>query len=199
MTTGIYAIVNRTTGDRYVGQSVNIEKRWAGHRNVLRSGKASSRALQEAWNHYGEAVFDFVILETCEAQDLDRREQHHMLKGSSLNHVTGYVEPLAIERELGIDPNDTEIDLEQMFEDALSKDGTSEINSPEEFRKKLEDMLRLGVQLEAMVEASEDYVTLSDLGDDRLIEVMWQNVSEGVNGAMGAIPEILRRMEQLKV
>ena len=65
MTTGIYAIVNRETGDRYVGQSVNIEKRWSEHGRILGAGKASSPALQEAWNHFGGATFDFQILEQC--------------------------------------------------------------------------------------------------------------------------------------
>ncbi|MEY8800156.1 GIY-YIG nuclease family protein [Leisingera sp. XS_AS12] len=199
MTTGIYAIVNRTTGDRYVGQSVNIEKRWAEHRRALTSGRASSPALQEAWNSYGEATFDFRILERCEPEDLDQREQSHMLKGSSLNRVTQYVEPLAIERELGIDPNELEVDLNQMLEDLLSEDAEAAISSPDELWQTLEEMLRLNTKIAALLEAAEPYVLNSELHDDRLIETLWEKTADGVHGVSGAIPEILRRMDQLKV
>ena len=37
--TGIYLITNKNTGLRYVGQSVNIKKRWKDHLSGLIHGK----------------------------------------------------------------------------------------------------------------------------------------------------------------
>lgn len=63
MTAGIYAITNTVNGHQYVGQSEDIEQRWALHRSQLGKGKHHSRYLQRAWNAHGPDCFTFVILE----------------------------------------------------------------------------------------------------------------------------------------
>lgn len=60
---GIYAIVNRVNGRRYIGSAVKIQERWSGHRRTLRGNRHRNRHLQRAWDKYGESAFDFVILE----------------------------------------------------------------------------------------------------------------------------------------
>lgn len=60
---GIYAIVNTLTQDRYIGSSGDIAMRHKQHKGLLRQGKHYARLLQEAWNSYGEEAFEFVILE----------------------------------------------------------------------------------------------------------------------------------------
>lgn len=72
---GIYAITHTPTGRRYVGQSNNIEKRFLQHRKALQRGKHYNAKLQRAWNQYGGAEFEFVVLEQCEADRLTEREQ----------------------------------------------------------------------------------------------------------------------------
>lgn len=39
MSTGIYKISNKITGDYYIGSAVNIERRFYEHKNSLRSDK----------------------------------------------------------------------------------------------------------------------------------------------------------------
>lgn len=61
---GIYEIVNKTNGKRYIGsteQSFTI--RWRNHRSLLRANRHHSRHLQNAWNKYGEDSFEFRVLE----------------------------------------------------------------------------------------------------------------------------------------
>jgi hypothetical protein len=60
---GIYAIVNILTQDQYIGSSGDIAARLKQHKGLLRQGKHHARLLQEAWNSYGEEVFQFAILE----------------------------------------------------------------------------------------------------------------------------------------
>lgn len=61
---GIYRITNTSTGQHYIGSSLNIRKRWNRHREQLRQGEHHSLKLQRAWNKYGEQQFEFSVLET---------------------------------------------------------------------------------------------------------------------------------------
>ncbi len=72
---GIYAIVNRANGKRYIGRSEHIERRWLVHLSELKNGRHHSFKLQAAWNKYGERNFHFMILDHCEKDQLHRREQ----------------------------------------------------------------------------------------------------------------------------
>lgn len=76
---GIYAIVYRETGIRYIGQSVDIRNRWRIHRNDLARGVHHSPYLQRMWNKYGSDAFDFVILEAItDIATLTAREQEYL-------------------------------------------------------------------------------------------------------------------------
>lgn len=76
MTTGIYIILNTVNNHKYIGQSKNIESRWVGHVSSLRKGKHANPHFQNAWNKYGEDLFGFQVLEECEPNCLDEREQY---------------------------------------------------------------------------------------------------------------------------
>ncbi len=73
---GIYAIVNKINGKRYIGSAVSFKKRWYIHVCRLRKGTHHSPKLQNGWNKYGEESFEFVELECCEKEELIKREQH---------------------------------------------------------------------------------------------------------------------------
>lgn len=62
-TSGIYQILNTVTGDFYIGRTSNFKQRWHTHRSLLRRNIHTNSYLQHAWNKYGEAAFQFVILE----------------------------------------------------------------------------------------------------------------------------------------
>lgn len=63
---GIYQIVNKINNHSYIGSSRNITRRWTIHKYHLEKTNHHSAYLQRAWKKYGNAVFDFVILEYIE-------------------------------------------------------------------------------------------------------------------------------------
>jgi len=74
---GIYKITNKTNGKRYIGQSINIEKRFKDHKTPSRR---KFGALGKAFAKYGVQNFDFEIIEICEARNLDKREMYYIAK-----------------------------------------------------------------------------------------------------------------------
>lgn len=50
----IYYIINKETGKRYVGQTINIKSRKEKHYTALRNNRHHSHKLQRAFNKYGE-------------------------------------------------------------------------------------------------------------------------------------------------
>lgn len=62
MTAGIYYITNKVNGHKYVGSSVDIERRWKQHKCILRGYCHDNSHLQAAWNKYGEDAFEFKIM-----------------------------------------------------------------------------------------------------------------------------------------
>lgn len=73
---GIYYIENSVNGKRYIGSSVDIKRRLAGHLNNLRKGKHVNVVLTRAWEKYGESAFTTGICEEVSVHsDLMAREQ----------------------------------------------------------------------------------------------------------------------------
>jgi group I intron endonuclease len=58
---GIYKILNKINNKVYVGESLDIERRWDEHKEDLNNNKHHSKKLQLAWNKYGEESFEFLI------------------------------------------------------------------------------------------------------------------------------------------
>lgn len=78
----VYAIVNEINGDRYVGSSVNSQRRYRSHVRMLATGKHHSQHLQRAWLKYGPECFSLRVLEfVADGVDLAPREQFHMSLG----------------------------------------------------------------------------------------------------------------------
>lgn len=59
---GIYKIRNKLNNKTYIGESMNVERRWEEHRNDLNSGVHHSWKLQEDWNNHGEDNFEFSFI-----------------------------------------------------------------------------------------------------------------------------------------
>jgi len=62
---GIYTIRQIGTSNCYIGSSKNVFDRWRLHEFALQRNKHHSIYLQRAWNKYGPAAFEFVLLEVC--------------------------------------------------------------------------------------------------------------------------------------
>lgn len=93
---GIYMLVNKVTGKRYVGSSRNCARRKSEHISKLCRGAHINKKLQAAWNKYGEDAFEFVVafsvlnvdqIETIEQQFLD--EMQAVATGYNLAPVAG--------------------------------------------------------------------------------------------------------------
>ena len=82
---GIYAIVNKLNGKRYVGSAKVLSKRKREHFARLKKGNHHSTALQHAWDKYGEGAFVFDVLLTCSPESLLAEEQAEIDKKSEYN------------------------------------------------------------------------------------------------------------------
>jgi hypothetical protein len=73
--TGIYQIVNKINGKRYIGSAVDLRKRKLQHLYHLRNNKHVNKHLQKSYNKYGEKFFKFEIILYCINKDLIFFEQ----------------------------------------------------------------------------------------------------------------------------
>lgn len=69
---GIYKIVNKETGKTYIGQSVNIERRFKEH--CCKKDLVIDQAIEK----HGKENFEFEIIEECDVSQLNEREQYYI-------------------------------------------------------------------------------------------------------------------------
>ena len=72
--TGIYLVTNKLNGHQYVGQSVNIKRRWMKHK--CPSSITNDRIINKAYRKYGFDNFDYQVIEECSEEMLDEREKY---------------------------------------------------------------------------------------------------------------------------
>lgn len=87
---GIYCILNKESGKRYIGQSVDIYTRWKKHQYDLNNNKHCNKYLQYAWNVDQEKSFNFYIVEECNPNELNEKEIYWMDYYNVLNKSYGY-------------------------------------------------------------------------------------------------------------
>lgn len=88
MHTGIYKYENKINKKIYIGQSVNIEKRYRQHLYCAENSIKNKMAIDRAIEKYGIDNFDFSIVEECRVEDLDDREKYWIAYYNS--YKTGY-------------------------------------------------------------------------------------------------------------
>ncbi|HWQ32448.1 MAG TPA: GIY-YIG nuclease family protein [Blastocatellia bacterium] len=87
---GVYQIRCLPNGKIYVGSAVDLRARWHQHRLSLRRGNHRNRHLQKAWNKYGEANFEFSILELTGRSNLLSAEQSWIDQTGCADRKTGF-------------------------------------------------------------------------------------------------------------
>lgn len=87
---GIYSITNTVNDKKYIGQSVNIERRLSNHKWALKHNKHNNDHLQKSFNKYGEDCFVFEIICECDQNQLDEREQFYIELYDCMNQCCGY-------------------------------------------------------------------------------------------------------------
>ena len=74
---GIYMLTNKLTGDIYVGQSIDLRKRFLNYFNLSYLSRRNELIISRAIIKYGYSNFSVTILEYCDKCELDVREQHY--------------------------------------------------------------------------------------------------------------------------
>ena len=75
---GIYLLTNLLTKDQYVGQSIDLGKRFTKYFTLSYLKNRNSLVISRALIKYGYANFSISILEYCDKDILNEREQYHM-------------------------------------------------------------------------------------------------------------------------
>lgn len=88
---GIYTITNTINGLKYVGGTINIDRRWQQHRKSLKNNSHRSIYLQADYNKYGESAFEYKIIEQLtDKSQLLIREQYWYDKYEPFKRENGY-------------------------------------------------------------------------------------------------------------
>ena len=82
--TGIYKITNTTNDKCYIGQSRDIEARWAKHLSAYKS--SPDWELYRAFKKYGISAFKFEVIEECSIEELNEREIYWIAQYDSFNN-----------------------------------------------------------------------------------------------------------------
>lgn len=95
---GIYKIECKITKEKYVGQSIDIKRRWQEHKTQLEKNLHYNYKLQEVYNVYGKKNLKFSIIEKCDKEHLNEIEQRYIDAGDfslNVNLLVGHggVEP----------------------------------------------------------------------------------------------------------
>jgi hypothetical protein len=85
---GIYKITNLVNGKVYIGQSVNIEKRFNKHKTTAfnQNSKSYDYPLYCAIRKYGLDNFSFDVIEECLQSDLNDKEKYYIEKYDACNN-----------------------------------------------------------------------------------------------------------------
>ena len=77
---GIYMLTNKLTNDIYIGQSIDISKRFRNYFNLSYLKSKDSYIISRGLIKYGYSNFSVTILEYCDISDLTLREQYYFDK-----------------------------------------------------------------------------------------------------------------------
>ena len=95
--TGVYKITNQETGECYIGQAVDVAKRWKDHAKCgLGIDTPASNKLYKAIQEYGIWNFSWELLEKCDKELLNEKEKYYIELYDSKNY--GYNSSIGIKK-----------------------------------------------------------------------------------------------------
>ena len=86
---GVYQIYNTETGKRYIGSSIDVERRLKEHKRNLKSHKHRNQHLQNAWNKYEEYLIRLVSAEELSEDAVIFLSQNDQRYAENLRKVSG--------------------------------------------------------------------------------------------------------------
>lgn len=117
---GIYGITNLINDKKYIGQSIDIYKRWKDHIDALEENKHYNVHLQRSWNLYGKENFHFSILEECPVEELNQKEMFYVDKFDA--YYNGYNQTLGGDGSVGYQHSETIIEKMKQIQSERFKD-----------------------------------------------------------------------------
>lgn len=90
ISSGIYEIVCLPTGQRYIGQAIDVQSRLSNHRGRLLRNKHRNHKLQSAFNTCGARSFEFRIVEAGPPGELTRLERKWIALHGARNPQRGF-------------------------------------------------------------------------------------------------------------
>ena len=94
---GIYKITNQETGECYIGQAVDVAKRWKDHAKYgLGIDTPANNKLYKAIQEYGIWNFSWELLEKCNKELLNEKENYYIELYDSKNY--GYNSSIGIKK-----------------------------------------------------------------------------------------------------
>lgn len=77
--TGIYKITNQISGESYIGQAVDVAKRWKDHAKCgLGIDASANNKLYKAMQEYGIWNFSWELIEQCPREQLNEKEKYYI-------------------------------------------------------------------------------------------------------------------------
>lgn len=131
---GIYKITNLINNKNYIGQSVNIEKRWQRHKNDANNplSQGYNYPLYKAFRKYGVDNFEFSIVELCSPEELNDKEIYYIQFYNSYYENNGYNQTLGGDSH-GAERKLSESDILAIY-DLLKNTDISEKEIAEQFQ-----------------------------------------------------------------
>lgn len=144
MKSGIYKIINTINQKIYIGSSVNIKARFAFHISGLKLNKHPSKHLQNACNKYGIDNFIFEILEICEKDKLEEREQFWIDFTNCCDRKIGYNTRKIANSNIGVKcSEEAKIKISNFHKGKLKSEETKKKMSVWQIGRKMSDEAKL--------------------------------------------------------
>lgn len=87
---GIYKITNLINKKKYIGKSIDIERRFREHKSKSEWRRTPRKPLYLAFQKYGLESFSFEVLEECDKSVLNKRERYWIKYYQTNNRELGY-------------------------------------------------------------------------------------------------------------